>query len=134
LPVAEGLVAGHPDPLAVERVAQTRVGEHGVAGVVGVEAVCVELAGEVAERLAVAGQEVVLGPSCVAVKSLLETNTGGARNGDIGRKGSVGGVAAGLAGVHVLDVVAPVEEAGVAVELACRTWSSERGPRLRSRW
>lgn len=44
LPVAEGLVASHPDPLARDGVAEGGVGKHGVGGVVGVQAVGVELA------------------------------------------------------------------------------------------
>lgn len=116
LPVAEGLVARHPDPLAVDGVAQAGVGEHGVGGVVCVEAVGVELALEVAEALAVAREEVVLGPGCVAFEGFLQTDTRSAGDGGVGGEGSVGAVA-DLAGVDVLDVVAPFEEAGVAVEL-----------------
>jgi len=125
LPVAEGLVARHPHPLSVQSVAQAGVGEHGVAGVVGIEAVGVELALEVAERLAVAGQEVILSPGGVACESLSEADTCSARDGGVCGKSGVGGVAAGLAGVHVLDVVAPVEEARVAVELVAlpEPWS-----------
>jgi hypothetical protein len=116
LPVAEGLVARHPDPLAGDGVAEGGVGEHGVGSVVGVEAVGVELAGEVAEALAVAWEEVVLGPGGVAFEGFLETDAAGAGDGGVGGEGAVGAVA-DLAGVDVLDVVAPVEEAGVAVEL-----------------
>lgn len=116
LPVAEGLVARHPDPLAGDGVAEGGVGEHGVGSVVGVEAVGVELAGEVAEALAVAREEVGFGPGCVAFESLFQADTLGAGDGGVGGEGAVGAVA-DLAGMDVLDVVAPVEEAGVAVEL-----------------
>jgi len=116
LPVAEGLVARHPKPLAGDGVAEAGVGEHGVGGVVGVEAVGVELALEVAEALAVAGEEVVFGPGCVAFEGFLQTDTRGAGDDGVGGECAVGAVA-DLTGVDVFDVVAPFEEAGVAVEL-----------------
>ena len=81
------------------------------------ESVGVELAFEVAEALAVAGEEVGFGPGCVAVESLFETDTGGAGDGgSVGVCSAVGAVA-DLARMNVLDVVAPIEEASVAVEL-----------------
>lgn len=75
MPVTEWLVAGHPDPLSVNRVAQTSVGVHGIAGVVGVETSNVVVVRPVSVTSTHAWELDFLPPLGVAGEGFLQTYT-----------------------------------------------------------
>lgn len=73
LPVTEGLVASHPDPLTIDGVAQRSIGVHWITGVVGVEAANVVVVFPVAVSGAHARELHFLPPFGVAGESFCQS-------------------------------------------------------------
>jgi len=108
LPVSEWLVTEKPIPLPVVGIGKGRVGVHGAAGVVGVEALHAAwvLPLGVAVAGAGAGEVSIVEPGGVAGQGGRETYTFSTGEGRVGR-----------VALHAFDGVAPLVEAAALVEL-----------------